>query len=433
MSSMDFTNNILLRQSIFKIGVVNSVDGREIKIKVDRAKNNSHLLYKGQLLKNVTVGGYVKIRKGFVSIIAKVEGEYVKEAKEYSSEYKKETDKIDRYLVVKLLGFIDADEFKRGIKEMPLVGNECYLLNAEEFSSIHEFVGSDDFPLKIGTLNLEPNQEISVGVNSIFASHIGIFGNTGSGKSYTLAKLYRLLAEKFKENTSFKSNVRFFLIDFNDEYSGGKCITENKKVYNLSTKRLTVNDNRDKFPLNEDDLIDVELVSILADATEKTQKPYINRTINFYKKVGVSDNPIDYFRNVLRNRIREVLQMTDKAKAFLLVEYIKQILPIEYEENGYEIELTDDIEWHNQSNEYFIKSSNIYLSQNPESIVNTKLSQVSCPLFGAGSRPYSISIFLIVFLERLFIPSFFSSPSILVYPQLFSFASFGFQYFIFYF
>ncbi|NYT28620.1 MAG: DUF87 domain-containing protein [Candidatus Thiodubiliella endoseptemdiera] len=44
---------------------------------------------------------------------------------------------------------------------------------------------------------------MSLGINKLFASHIGIFGNTGSGKSYTLAKIYRQLFEKYKDNTNF--------------------------------------------------------------------------------------------------------------------------------------------------------------------------------------------------------------------------------------
>ena len=356
MDSANFTNNILLRQSIFKIGVVHSVDGREIKIKVDKEKNNSHLLYKGKLLKNVTVGGYVKIRKGFVSIISKVEGEFVKESTEYSEEYKKETDKIDRYLIVKLLGFIESDEFNRGIKEMPLVGNECYLLNASEFTCIHEFVDIEDFPLKIGTLALESGQDISIGVNSIFASHIGIFGNTGSGKSYTLAKLYRLLCEKFKDNHGFKEKVRFFLFDFNDEYSGDKCITENKKVYNLSTRKLVANDTRERFPLNEKDLISDELISILADATEKTQKPFISRALKFYKKVHDSDEPEIYFQNTLRNRVKDILGMADKGKAFLLLDYVRTILPVKLDDEfGIEDSLEEDIEWNGTFNYWMVR------------------------------------------------------------------------------
>ncbi|MGE4457214.1 MAG: hypothetical protein AB7E13_09765, partial [Arcobacteraceae bacterium] len=78
-------NQQILDDSIFKIGEVLSVDGRKVKIKVDKSKNNSHIMYKGELLKNTSVGSYVKIIKGYTRIIGKVEGEFVEEDKIYSS------------------------------------------------------------------------------------------------------------------------------------------------------------------------------------------------------------------------------------------------------------------------------------------------------------------------------------------------------------
>ena len=70
-------DSIVTLQSIFKIGRVMSVNGREVKIKVDKQKNLSHIIYNGELIKNVSVGGYVKILNGFTTLIAKVESEYI--------------------------------------------------------------------------------------------------------------------------------------------------------------------------------------------------------------------------------------------------------------------------------------------------------------------------------------------------------------------
>lgn len=369
-------NKQILEDSIFKIGKVISVDGRVVRVKVDKVKNTSHLLYKGELLKNVSVGGYIKIVKGFTKIVGKVDGEYITEDKFYSKkEYSNEKEKIDRVLNISLLGFFKENDFERGIKEMPLIDNECFLLSNDEFNEVHDFIDKKgDVPLTIGSLALEKGQEINIGVNSLFASHIGIFGNTGSGKSYTLAKIYRELFETYKDKENFKKNAHFVLFDFNGEYSSDKCITENKKVYNLSTKELEENDNRDKFPLSEDDLINIELVAILADATDKTQKPFISRSLNFYKKVNGSETPLDYFKNTLKKRVSEVLRMSDKHKAFVLLDYIKVILPELIDENGYEGDLIDDIEWHNTSQGFRFNGNNeTFFAQHPDQTANAKM------------------------------------------------------------
>ena len=158
----------LLEDAIFTIGKVVSVEGRTIRVKVDKTKNTSHLVYKGELIRNVSVGGYIKILKGFTKIIGKVEGEFVAEDKLYTRDkgYRSERDIVDRVLTVSLLGFFDGERFERGIKEMPLVDNECFLLQKAEFEQVHDFVKKEDEPIVIGTLSFEKGQEIRVGWNS---------------------------------------------------------------------------------------------------------------------------------------------------------------------------------------------------------------------------------------------------------------------------
>jgi len=301
--SLNTTNDTTLKNSIFKIGKVFSVEGLVVKIKVDKQKNSSHLLYRGDLLKNVSAGSYIKIVKGFIAIIAKVNGEYIKEEKHYNQEYNKEEDKIDRILIVQLLGFIENGIFEKGIKELPLIDNLCFLLDKEEFSIVHNFVKEKDYPIKIGTLALEKGQDIKIGVNSLFASHIGIFGNTGSGKSYTLAHLYRKLFLEFQSKSNFKKNAKFFLLDFNGEYISnnyGKDIIIdeiNKDIYELTTEL----ESSKKFPISSKNLNDSSFWSIVLDATEKTQKPFLKRAIedNFFKNKGYKDIFKDLFHDLI--------------------------------------------------------------------------------------------------------------------------------------
>lgn len=268
--------------SIFKIGKVVSVDGRVIRVKVDKTKNTSHLIYKGELLKNISVGSYIKIIKGFTRIIGKVDGEFINEDKQFSIKgYSSDKEKINRTLSVSLLGFFKGNTFVRGIKELPLIDNECFLLHNKEFNQVHNFIRDNDEPITLGSLSLEKGQEIKVGVNSLFASHIGIFGNTGSGKSYTLAKIYRELFEKYKDKRKFKKNAKFFLIDFNGEYVDSKdnVIIEKKykNIYKLSTR---TDEGRDKFPLTSDTLNDPDFWVVFLEATEKTQTPFLRRSVD---------------------------------------------------------------------------------------------------------------------------------------------------------
>lgn len=268
---------ILQKDSIFKVGKVTSVEGRTIKIEVDKSKNGAHLLYQGKLLRNISVNGYVKITKGFTKIIGKVEGEFIIEDKKFvNKNYTSERQKIKRVLQISLLGFFSKRGFERGIKELPLINNECYLLDLQEFEDVHNFVKKEDDPLTLGTLTHENNQEIKVGVNDLFASHIGIFGNTGSGKSYTLAKIYRELFLKYIGNSKFKENAEFFFIDFNGEYINDNVIIDkaHKNIYSLNTRT-----EKDKFPISQDLISDYNFWALVLEATEKTQKPFLKRAL----------------------------------------------------------------------------------------------------------------------------------------------------------
>ena len=114
--------DIVIYNSVFRIGDVYSVDGRTVKIRVDKNKNSSHLIYKGALIKNVSVGSYVKILKGFIPIIGKVESEYIVEDKEpIEKDYQDAAKNIGRSLIVKLIGFLENGQYYRGVNELPLI------------------------------------------------------------------------------------------------------------------------------------------------------------------------------------------------------------------------------------------------------------------------------------------------------------------------
>lgn len=350
--------DIAIYNSVFRVGVVYSVDGRTVKIRVDKNKNSSHLIYKGTLIKNVSVGSYVKILKGFVPIIGKVESEYIVEDKAPDNEYVEAAKSIGRTLIVKLIGFMEEGHYFRGVNELPLIDNECYLLTEDEFDLIHSFGGSQDEYIRIGTLSNDPLVPIQLGIGRLFSSHIGIFGNTGSGKSYTLSKLYRQLFVHYNGNQQFKKNSRFLFFDFNGEYSKQKAIVEDKKIYKLSTRKP---DGESKIPMEAKDLLDLNLLCIFASATEKTQRPFIKRSIDLYERINCSDDSEQneaHFKNALRAVIKRILIMSDNVKGDLLINYVEAILPRNYDpQTGVDRGLKIDFGFHSVSKCYYTMTS----------------------------------------------------------------------------
>ena len=157
----------------------------------------------------------------------------------------------------------------------------------------------------------------SLGVNSLFASHIGIFGNTGSGKSDTLAKIYRELFLRYADHETFRRKARFVWLDFNGEYvadadspTDDVIIDERyKNVYRLSTHKP---EGGDKFPVSTKAIHDVEFWAVFLEVTEKTQRPFLLRAIdNNYTAPRLTE--LNGFRHLVAQTLREATLHVDKT------------------------------------------------------------------------------------------------------------------------
>jgi DNA helicase HerA-like ATPase len=364
----------LTQDAVLRIGEVAGVDGRKIYVLVDKNKNLSDMFFDGDILRNISVNSHIEIRKGFLSLIGRVEGEKIEE--DYLAPTGEEFEPVNRnkrVLTVALAGYIDERGwFTGGTKELPLIGNEAYIVTREKIRRVHNLTRDDGSPA-IVIANIEgPDFDIEFPIDGLFNSHIAIFGNTGSGKSNTLAYLYQefVRALTARNAAAFSENTRILLLDFNGEYVAPQCISPSKKVYNLSTR----GDGADKLPMKGEALLNIEVISILADATEKTQKPFLSRALRFYKKVMSANDgdPVGYIRNILRNRVRDALQMSDKVRAFLLLDYFREILPSE-DADGNPVDIASDVAWYNKGGEFYIRPGGPYLAQNPDSIKDTVL------------------------------------------------------------
>lgn len=365
----------LIKESIFIIGRVLSVDGRIVKIKLNKNKNHSHILFEGKTVKNVSVGGYVKIVKGFVSIIGKVEGEFISEDKYFNKEYSKEETKINRILQVSLFGHFEENHFKQGIKEMPLIDNECYLLNRDEFNTLHQFYKNSQKSIAIGSLTEEPSQKIRLGINNLFASHIGIFGNTGSGKSNTLATIYTELFKELVDHEEFKKRSDFAIIDFNGEYIGEDMITNNKTVYELSTGK---NESKKKYPITRENLNKVEMLSVLLEATEKTQKPFLDRVVrNDYLDDADKFNSRVIFD--IEEICKNIIDKKDKnMREGVVVELFGRLSNLVLEESKENIinlkkDIENNLHFHSGTNDYYWTTTDTNNFNNNTPIYDNKI------------------------------------------------------------
>lgn len=114
-----------------------------------------------------------------------------------------------------------AYHLERGISAFPSVGDAVQLPTATQLRCIIEASRQEDKRVKIGTSPLAANVQVTVDPDKLFGRHLAVLGNTGSGKSCSVAGLIRwsLAQAKAARSDTSRPNARFIILDPNGEYS----------------------------------------------------------------------------------------------------------------------------------------------------------------------------------------------------------------------
>lgn len=312
------------------IGVVVEVSGFSGKVATFDNANHSTFIYQGELVRNVSVNSFIIISQGLIKIIARINSESVwdnlNQSKEYSLDNRFTKNTIKRIIELETVGYIKNETFFSGASYLPMIGNVCKIPTTEEINQIYinNYVsGGNEYLVPIGK-SLNEDNNVSLPVNSFFASHIGIFGNTGSGKSNTLHKLFYELFS-FKTLPNLKTESSFLVLDFNGEYSHiesfGVEKEEEKIIYNLKS----IESEGQKFPIKSNVFYNDEMLSILFSATQQTQKPFISRLLKSSKKYGYG---METCSNWIAYLIKSIFTSTpDLNNRDLLISILENYIP----------------------------------------------------------------------------------------------------------
>ena len=107
--------------------------------------------------------------------------------------------------------------FQRGTDALPSVGAAVMLPTEAQLQSIVE--SGQQRRVKIGSSPLAGDAEVRVDPNRLFGRHLAVLGNTGSGKSCSVAGLIRWSLEQSEPRRCDRPNARFIVLDPNGEYS----------------------------------------------------------------------------------------------------------------------------------------------------------------------------------------------------------------------
>ncbi|MBR9784265.1 MAG: ATP-binding protein [Gammaproteobacteria bacterium] len=326
-----------------RVGEVVAVQGTNITLRIFDESSLETLYYDGHKYKGISIREYIGIKRGFSLIVCIIEGEYLDERR-----FEKEEQSINylRKVEAKPIGYFQQKVFNDGIKYMPMIKDSAYLLNESQISEI--FSQNENGSFVIGSM-LKEEIPVSLPWERVFNSHIGIFGNTGSGKSNTLTKLFTELFDNFEDRIKGKS--RFLLIDFNGEYTGNQLISDpaNKKCFALTTRKK----NGNKFPIPSKQIWNTEILALLFQATANTQTPFLNRVVEGRNKF--KDNP-DSLKNYVKATIKACF-VTDsqKKEALSLMKVIAEHL-----HDGDFFDQLKRVSWHSGQEKFFIPGAGVY-------------------------------------------------------------------------
>lgn len=220
------------------VGAVESVSPNEISVLLDLDAPHSTALNTGTPVPFPRLNGYVLIPNEAGATVAYIAWIGIERSPYPKRSGMKDFGLVDlpfplRKMSVSPVGTLACNrssktgkteyELSRGVAAFPCVGDQVLMPTPEQVVAI---VGAKDTDrrVRIGSSPLTGNAAIMVDPDKLFGRHLAVLGNTGSGKSCTVAGLIRWSLEAAQKSIVAtgkvgRPNARFIVLDPNGEYS----------------------------------------------------------------------------------------------------------------------------------------------------------------------------------------------------------------------
>ena len=240
-----------------------------------------------------------------------------------------------KYLEVLPIGTIKDDQFDFGVSVYPTLYSDVLYIKEQELDTIFKTnsskkpIGNDKYrytSLPIGKSIIFPDYEVKIDIDKFFGSHSAVLGNTGSGKSCTIASMLQTLY-KLENNSATGSTFIFF--DVNGEYKQAfKNLKDNKdiQVTNFSIDTEATNE---KFQLPHW-FLNIDEWALLLKASEKSQLPILRNALGFTQNLSQEIISHIYACNIMYvyehwessvTKRQRIISLIDKSK--ITIDYSK--------------------------------------------------------------------------------------------------------------
>ena len=270
-----------------RIGSVDFVSPDQLKVALDLEAPESVALNAGTPRPFPRVKGYLLIRVDDAFLVGQIEWLTVERSAFPKRRGLQDFGLVDLPYPLRRLGLnpvgtlragAESFEFQRGTETLPSVGAAVLLPSERQLRCIVE--SGQHRRVRIGTSQLAADAEVCVDPDRLFGRHLAVLGNTGSGKSCSVAGLIRWsLEQSAGVAPGQQPNARFIVLDPNGEYSRAFAGSDA-----VRSRVFTVNGDDDatslKVPLwfwNSAEWF------AFTRATPKTQQPLLRRALREIK------------------------------------------------------------------------------------------------------------------------------------------------------
>lgn len=241
-----------------KIGKIISVEYNQFRVRLFQSTRNSTTSIDGSVYYFGNIGSYLKTKNvsGEVIVCEVVSVVDYVSPNIQTSKYNLDSS---REIVLKPLGTISRDNmFSLGVGIFPSLYADVEIVLTSDLDLILEGVkdcDEDNFGIHksfmIGMSKSMLNYQINLNINTFFNIHTAILGNSGSGKSNTVA---HILHEIFRKDENFAKGAKTILFDSNGEYK--KAFTSARltddidvKFYKPTIVNADLDEGQEPFPM----------------------------------------------------------------------------------------------------------------------------------------------------------------------------------------
>ena len=218
------------------------------------------------------------------------------------------TEIKDNQVEIKFLGEFVNGKFVNGLLRKANLNCKIRSINIDE---LKELVGTESKEtFNLGKSAIYKDFTVYPKINDLFANHMCIFGNSGSGKSWGTARIVQNILQN-KEAFAYNANLIFF-DSFGEYKTAFSSINTINKYYNYKLLTNSGDGLNINIPVN---LLTVDDYGILLQAEKHTQLTILERALKYAKIFSQNTEvSLKYKNNIIAKAILTVLYSNNTAK-----------------------------------------------------------------------------------------------------------------------